>query len=88
MIFTTIITPFEPQPVRTIRNIRTDLKTFFFQQMQKLVLLWPSAHCQLMTESNHATEKLLIPQTANFAVSLTLKTRAVTECDLLPPPAL
>ena len=27
---------------------------------------------------------LLIPQTPNFAVSLTLKTRNVTECDLLP----
>ena len=31
------------------------------------------------TESFHATEMLLIPQTPNFAVSLTLKTRAVTE---------
>ena len=28
---------------------------------------------------------LLISQTSNFAVSLTLKTIAVTECDLLPP---
>ena len=38
------------------------------------------------TESSHATEILLIPQTLNFTVSLTLKTRTVTECDLLPPP--
>ena len=38
------------------------------------------------TESFHATEMLLIPQTSNFAVSLTLKPRAVTECDLPPPP--
>ena len=38
------------------------------------------------TESFHATEILLIPQTSNFAVSLTLKTRTVTECDLLNPP--
>ena len=36
------------------------------------------------TESFHATEMLLIPQTSNFAVSLTLKPIAVTECDLLP----
>ena len=41
------------------------------------------------TESFHATQILLIPQASNFAVSLTLKTLAVTECDLLqtPPPA-
>ena len=39
-------------------------------------------------ESFHATEILLIPQTPNFAVSLTLKTRAVTECDLILLPAL
>ena len=39
-------------------------------------------------ESFHATEMLLIPETPNFAVSLTLKTRAVTECDLILPPAL
>ena len=40
------------------------------------------------TESFHAAEILLIPQTSNFAVSLTLKTRTVTGCDLLnPPPA-
>ena len=32
-----------------------------------------------------ATEMLLIPQTSNFAVSLILKTKAVTECDLLSP---
>ena len=37
------------------------------------------------TESFHETEILLIPQTSNFAVSLTLKTRSVTECDLPPP---
>ena len=39
-------------------------------------------------ESFHATEMFFIPQTPNFAVSLTLKTRAVTECDLILPPAL
>ena len=43
-------------------------------------------------ESFHATEILLIPHTSNFAVSFTLRTRTVTECDLLlnppPPPAL
>ena len=39
------------------------------------------------TESFHATETLLIPQTLNFAVSLTLKTRVVTECDLILPQA-
>ena len=41
-------------------------------------------------ESFHAMEILLIPQTSNFAVfavSLTLKTVTVTECDLLQPPA-
>ena len=38
------------------------------------------------TESFHAAEILLIPQTSNFAVSLTLKTRTVTGCDLLTPP--
>ena len=38
------------------------------------------------TESFHATEILLTPQTSNFAVSLTLKTRTVTECDVLNPP--
>ena len=37
-------------------------------------------------ESFHATEILLIPQTSNFVVSLTLKNRTVTECDLLPSP--
>ena len=37
------------------------------------------------TESLHATEILLIPQTSNFAISLTLKTRTVTECDFLSP---
>ena len=37
------------------------------------------------TESFHAQEILLIPQTSNFAVSLTLKPRTITECDLLPP---
>ena len=36
------------------------------------------------TESFHAMEMLLIPQTSNFAVSLTLKSRAVTKCDLPP----
>ena len=38
------------------------------------------------TESFHATEILLIPQTSNFTISLTLKTRTVTECDLLLHP--
>ena len=42
------------------------------------------------TEPFHATEMLLIRQTSNLAVSSTLKTKAVTECDLLnlaPPPS-
>ena len=39
------------------------------------------------TESFHTTEILLIPQTSNFAVSLTLKNRTVTESDLLTPTA-
>ena len=34
------------------------------------------------TESLHATEMLLTPRTSNFAISLTLKTRAVTERDV------
>ena len=40
------------------------------------------------TEYFHAKEMLLIPHTSNFAISFILKTRAVTECDLLPLPAL
>ena len=36
------------------------------------------------SESFHATEMLLIPQTSNFALSLTLKTRTVIVYDLLP----
>ena len=39
------------------------------------------------TESFHATEILLIPQTSTFPVSLTLKTLTVIERDLLQPPA-
>ena len=40
------------------------------------------------TESFYAMEMLLIPQTSNFTVSLTLKTRIVTKRDLLPPLSL
>ena len=39
-----------------------------------------------LMESFHATEILLIPHHRHqTAISLTLKTRTVTECDLLPP---
>ena len=59
-----------------------NLKTLFFQRMHKLLL---ENIADRSTESFHATKMLLIPQTSNFDVSLTLKTRAVTECELLPP---
>ena len=53
--------------------------------MNKLVLLWLEHIADRSIESFHATEMLLIPETSNFTVSLTLKTIVVTECDLLPP---
>ena len=56
--------------------------------MNKLVFLWLEHIANQLTESFQATEMLLIPETSNFAVSLTLKTLFVTECDLLPPQAL
>ena len=57
------------------KDPRINLKTFFFQQMHKLVL---EHIADRSTESFHATDMVHIPQTSNFAVSLTLKTRAVT----------
>ena len=60
------------------KDLGIKLKTFFFQQMHTHVL-------EHIAESLHATELLLIPQTSNFTVYLALKTRAVIECDLLPP---
>ena len=56
--------------------------------MNKLVLLWLELIADRSIESFHATEMLLIPETPNFAVSLTLKTIVVTECDLLPRKSL
>ena len=38
-------------------------------------------------ESLYAREILLIPQTSKFAISLTLKTRTVIECDVTYYPA-
>ena len=61
---------------------RINLKTFFFQPMHKLVL---EHIANRSTESFHATAMLFIPQTSNFAVSLTLKTKAVAECFSLYP---
>ena len=55
------------------------LLSFFNKCTNVLCGLEHIAHRSI--ESFHAMEMLLIPQTPNFAVSLTLKTRAVTECD-------
>ena len=57
-------------------------------ELVSFIRLFQQMH--IAKRSTESTEILLIPQTSNSAVCLTLKNRTVTECDLLPPspPAL
>ena len=70
-------------------NIKTSGATFrlsfFFNKFTNLYFWGLEHNADQSTDSFHATEMLLIPQLSNLAVSLTLKTRVVTECDLLCP---
>ena len=64
-----------------IKNSGTAYKLSFLNKCTNLYFCVLEHIADRSTESFHATEMLLILETSNFTVSITVKTRAVNECD-------